>query len=113
MSNLDISLGKIRKNLILAAGTISATPSSDYVITDGVSPGPPGGGGPARPPPSFIRPFDIEPNVDNKNTPSSLYVITNGVGGGGTGPSTPRPVPTPTQTPGKGSYNGDGTWHGG
>lgn len=29
------------------------------------------------------------------NTPSPLYVITNGVGGGGTGPSTPRPVPTP------------------
>ena len=71
MSNLDISRGKIRKNLILAAGTISATPSSDYVITDGVSPGPPGGGGSSRPSPGFIRPLDAEPNVDNKNTTTS------------------------------------------
>lgn len=29
------------------------------------------------------------------NTPSSLYVITNGVGGGGTGPTDPKP-PKPT-----------------
>lgn len=70
MSNLDISRGKIRKNLILAAGTISATPSSDYIITDGVSPTSPGGGG-GRPPPDFIRPFDAEPNLYNKNTTTS------------------------------------------
>lgn len=31
------------------------------------------------------------------NTPSPLYVITNGVGGGGTGPTDPKPkTPKPT-----------------
>lgn len=41
----------------------------------------------------------IPPAGTITKTPSENFIITNGVGGGGTGPTTPRPVPdTPAPT---------------